>query len=169
MESLSFRPKRPNDQFPKRPNDQKESIVPISRVLCRPEPASAIYLLRTSPCASSVLPSIAAEAFGRATLDVDGLHELAASSGNSTTVTRRLVVSYTRLLTLAPSLAKRGGAVVFFSPDQPSPTASTFRSGVPCAARTFLSPLLSEAPAADQSSAFGLQRYEKVWKEKALK
>ena len=112
-----------------------------------------IYLVPASPQVSSVLPSIAAEALGRATLDVDGLHELAASSGNSTTVTRRLVVSYTRLLTLAPPLEKRGGAVVFFSPDQPSPTASTFRSGVPCAARTFLSSNLSEGPAADRSSA----------------
>ena len=116
-------------------------------------PVPAIYLLRTSPCASSVLPSIAAEAFGRAALVVDGLHELAASSGNSPTITRRLVVSYTHLLTLAPSLAKRGGAVIFFSPNQPSPTASTFRSGVPCAARTFLSSNLSEGPAADRSSA----------------
>ena len=33
---------------------------------------------------------------------VDGIHELAASSGNSPTITRRLVVSYTRLLTLTP-------------------------------------------------------------------
>ena len=31
-------------------------------------------------------------------------------------------------------------AVIFFFPNQPSPTASTFRSGAPCAARTFLPP-----------------------------
>jgi len=71
----------------------------------------AIYLLRTSPCASSVLPSIAAVALGRATLVVDGIHELAASSGNSTTITRRLVVSYTRLLTLASAPPSFHGGV----------------------------------------------------------
>ena len=40
---------------------------------------------------------------------VDGIHELAASSGNSPTITRRLVVSYTHLLTLT-TLLKTGSA-----------------------------------------------------------
>jgi len=47
------------------------------------------------------------EALGRATLGVDGIHELAASSGNSTAITRRLVVSYTHLLTLTPQKERR--------------------------------------------------------------
>jgi hypothetical protein len=56
-------------------------------------------------------------------------------------------VSYT---TFSPSPLR---AVIFFFPHQPSPTASIFRSGVSCAARTFLSPLLSETPAASRGSA----------------
>ena len=66
----------------------------------------AIYLLRTSPCVSSVLPSIASRRnSGGQPSHGDGIHELAASSGNSTTITRCLVVSYT---TFSPLLvAKR--------------------------------------------------------------
>ena len=64
-----------------------------------------------------------------------GLHELAASSGHSLTITRQLVVSYT---TFSP-LPYRSKAVVFFCPYLLSPIASTFRSGAPYAARTFLS------------------------------
>ena len=44
----------------------KKSTAPISRVLCWPKPVPAIYLLRTSPCVSSVLPSIAGLATLRA-------------------------------------------------------------------------------------------------------
>ena len=80
---------------------------------------------------------------------VDGIHELAAPSRYSTTVTSRLVVSYTTFSPLPPfnlqlsiihfqlSIVER--AVVFFYRHLLSPTASTFRSGVSCAARTFLS------------------------------
>ena len=50
-------------------------------------------------------------------------------------IAHRLVVSYTRLLTLTT----QGMAVVFFYRHLPSPTASIFGSGVPYAARTFLS------------------------------
>ena len=59
---------------------------------------------------------------------VDGLHELAASSGNSPTVTRRLVVSYTTFSPLPHtiangrnrSLALRGGYFLL-----PSPTVTS--------------------------------------------
>ena len=63
----------------------------------------AIYLLRTSPCVSSVLPSIASRRnSGGLPLHGDGIHELAASSGNSPPITRRLVVSYTTFSPLPP-------------------------------------------------------------------
>ena len=67
-----------------------------------------------------------------------------------------------------PTLFSRrsAGAVVFFFPNQPSPTASTFRSGAPCAARTFLPSPFAKGPAADRSSAFALQRYEDAAKSK---
>ena len=62
----------------------------------------AIYLLRRSPCGSSVLPSIAELLHSGGQPSVDGLHELAASSGHSPTITRRLVVSYTTFSPLLP-------------------------------------------------------------------
>ena len=65
----------------------------------------------------------------------DGIHELAAPRWHSPTITRRLVVSYT---TFSP-LPRTSTAVTFFCRHLPSPTASTFGSGVPFAARTFLS------------------------------
>ena len=73
----------------------------------------------------------------------DGIHELAASRWNSPAIARRLVVSYTTFSPLPPNsqFSKRGAVVLFFH-IQPSPTASTFRSGAPFAARTFLSCLL---------------------------
>ena len=64
-----------------------------------------IYLLRTSPCVSSVLPSNAGclwDNHSGGQPSGGGLHELAASSGNSPTIARWLVVSYTHLLTLTP-------------------------------------------------------------------
>ena len=80
----------------------------------------------------------------------DGIHELAASSRHSPTITRWLVVSYT---TFSP-LPLRRKAVLFFCRHLLSPIASTFGSGAPYAARTFLSRDLSEAPATNRSSAF---------------
>ena len=63
-----------------------------------------------------------------------GLHELAAPKMHSRHVTVPLVSSY---LTFSPFLP--GEAVVlFFCITQPSRTASTLGSGMPCAARTFL-------------------------------
>jgi len=73
---------------------------------------------------------------GRTTLFVDGLHELAASRGNSLTIARQLVVSYT---TFSPLPSHEATAVVFFFPTQLLPAASIFGSGASYAARTFLS------------------------------
>ena len=112
---------------------------------------------------------------------VDGIHELAASSGNSPTITRRLVVSYTTFSPLPLSFLiphfsflishlsllishfsfQKRGAVVLFFPHQLSPTASTFRSGAPCAARTFLSCLLAETPAAEPEQCFPSAKVQK--------
>ena len=83
-------------------------------------------------------PSSGSRPVGQATLIDDGLHELAASSQHSSAITRRLVVSYT---TFSPLPVPLGQAVIFFCLHLPSPTASIFRSGAPCAARTFLSHL----------------------------
>ena len=83
-------------------------------------------------------PSSGSWPVGQATLIDDGIHELAASSQHSPAITRRLVVSYT---TFSPLPTPMGQAVVFFCLHLPSPTASIFRSGAPCAARTFLSHL----------------------------
>ena len=83
-------------------------------------------------------PSSGSRPVGQATLNDDGIHELAASSRHSSAITRRLVVSYT---TFSPLLLHVGGAVIFFCLHLPSPTASIFRSGAPYAARTFLSHL----------------------------
>ena len=49
-----------------------------------------------------------------------------------------------RLLAALPPPARGGEAVIFFCADQPSPTASIFRSGMPYVARTFLP--LSQGP-----------------------
>ena len=70
---------------------------------------------------------------------IDGLHELAASSRHSPTITRRLVVSYTTFSPLPQSLA----AVILFCRNPQSPTASIFGSGASYAARTFLSQSLA--------------------------
>ena len=93
--------------------------------------ASVIYLVYESPHSSSVLPSIV-ESGGQPS--DDGLRELAAPSRHSPMITHRLVVSYT---TFSP-LPHQSKAVIFFCPHLLSPIASTFRSGVPYAARTFL-------------------------------
>ena len=65
---------------------------------------------------------------------IDGIRELAAPRRHGQTITRLPVVSYT---TFSPLPALRP-AVVFFYLNLPSPAASIFRSGAPCAARTFL-------------------------------
>ena len=93
----------------------------------------AIYLRHGSPHASSVLPStVSCDSDGPPS--DGGIRELAAPSVHSPMITHRLVVSYT---TFSP-LPCRSKAVIFFCPHLLSPIASTFRSGVPYAARTFL-------------------------------
>ena len=95
-----------------------------------------IYLLRRSPYGSSILPSIVL--LGRAILrrwytrtcspQMEQPDDHPSTGG-----------LLHHLLTLAIT------AVVFFFRHQLSPTASTFRSGAPYAARTFLScPVLDE-------------------------
>ena len=91
------------------PFSAKESIAPISRVLfwhcCQRLPF--IYCARHHAPLAFYPPSQSPERHSGGQPSVNGLHELAASSGNSPTVTRRLVVSYTHLLTLTPSLTER--------------------------------------------------------------
>ena len=97
-----------------------------------------IYLIRESPHGLSILPStVSPKRPSDGQPSDDGLHELAAPRWHSTTVTSRLVVSYT---TFSPLPLK--GAVIFFCRHLLSPIACTFASGVSCAARTFLSCLL---------------------------
>ena len=77
--------------------------MPLSR-----HKVPAIYLNRMSPYGFSVLPSIVhlpirSRMFGRVPFINDGLHELAASSWHSPTITRRLVVSYTTFSPLPPT------------------------------------------------------------------
>ncbi len=148
-------------------------------------PVPAIYLLRTSPCASSVLPSIAARptrgrTLGRATLGMSMVYmNLQPPAGTA----RRSPVGWWSLthafspLPLPTSNVQRStsnvqrkrGAVVLFFPYQLSPTASTFRSGAPCAARTFLprSPC-GQRQRQSQGSAFVL-RLSSVHRKSAAK
>ena len=89
-------------------------------------------------------PSLGSKPSGRRPSHDDGLRELAASHGHSPPITRRLVVSYTTFSPLpTPTSPTRGqavsgAAVIFFYLHLLSPTASSFRRGVPYAARTFL-------------------------------
>ena len=83
----------------------------------------------------------------------DGIHELAAPSRHSPMITHRLVVSYTTFSPLPNTPLQGGWAVVLFCRHLLSPIASTFRSGAPYAARTFLPCLV--APATDRNSVFG--------------
>ena len=97
-----------------------------------------------SPHGLSILPSIAAQGIWADNPFDDGLHELAAPRRHSPPITRRLVVSYTTFSPLpTPTSPTRGqavsgAAVIFFYLHLLSPTASSFRRGVPYAARTFL-------------------------------
>ena len=111
--------------------------VSISRVLFLPNPygqgslLSFIYSV-SHPTALAFYPPPSHRSDG--TPSNDGIHELAAPRWYSPMIAHRLVVSYA---TFSP-LPHEGVAVVFFYRHLPSPTASTFGSGVPYAARTFL-------------------------------
>ena len=122
----------------------------------------AIYLLRTSPCVSSVLPSIAFLTETRADNPYMAMvyMNLRPPAGTA----RRSPADWWSLTPPShPYLASE--AVIFFFPNQLSPAASTFRSGASCAARTFLSPLLSETPAASQGSAFWTAKVVKDYRK----
>lgn len=109
------------------------------------ERSPVIYLLRRSPYGSSVLPSIAAYTSGGQPSG-DGLHELAASSDTA----RRSPAGWWSLTPpshpyqTCPRATvcgqKQFPAVILFCLTLLSPIASIFGSGVPYAARTFLSP-----------------------------
>ena len=132
---------------------KKESSAPISRVLYpyRQEAirTPVIYLVPESPLGSSTLPSTVARRQSDEPPSICGLHELTAPRWHSLAITRQLVVSYTtfsplpdtkpRRMLKAPSLRNKFRAVVFFYRHLLSPIASIFGSGMPYAARTFLS------------------------------
>ena len=140
----------------------KPSSVPIPSETIR---APVIYLVPESPLGSSTLPSAAARRQSDEPPSICGLHELTAPRWHSLTITRQLVVSYTtfsplpdtkpRRMLKAPSLRNKFRAVVFFYRHLLSPIASSFGSGMPCAARTFLSHPHKRMPATDRSAAFG--------------
>ena len=112
---------------------------------------SVIYLVPKSPLGSSTLPSTVARRQSDEPPSICGLHELTAPRWHSLTITRQLVVSYTtfsplpdtkpRRMLKAPSLRNKFRAVIFFYRHLLSPIASSFGSGMPYAARTFLSHL----------------------------
>ena len=124
----------------------KPSSVPIPSETIR---APVIYLVPESPLGSSTLPSTVARRQSDEPPSICGLHELTAPRWHSLAITRQLVVSYTtfsplpdtkpRRMLKAPSLRNKFRAVVFFYRHLLSPIASIFGSGMPYAARTFLS------------------------------
>lgn len=106
---------------------------------------SVIYLVPKSPLGSSTLPSTAARRQSDEPPSICGIHELTAPRWHSLTITRQLVVSYTTFSPLLspPQTGQTGlvKAVIFFYRHLLSPIASSFGSGMPYAARTFLSHL----------------------------
>lgn len=106
---------------------------------------SVIYLVPKSPLGSSTLPSTAARRQSDEPPSICGIHELTAPRWHSLTITRQLVVSYTTFSPLLspPQTGQTGQvkAVIFFYRHLLSPIASSFGSGMPYAARTFLSHL----------------------------
>ena len=114
----------------------KPSSVPIPSETIR---APVIYLVPESPLGSSTLPSAAARRQSDEPPSICGLHELTAPRWHSLTITRQLVVSYTTFSPLLSSLRNKFRAVIFFYRHLLSPIASIFGSGMPYAARTFLS------------------------------
>ena len=101
--------------------------MPLSR-----QRAPVIYLICESLHSFSVLPSTV---YSGGQPSDDGLHELAASRWHGLPITRQGCSLLHYILTLTTN---EFVAVIFFYLHLPSPAASTFRSGAPCAARTFL-------------------------------
>ena len=118
----------------------KPSSVPIPSETIR---APVIYLVPESPLGSSTLPSAAARRQSDEPPSICGLHELTAPRWHSLAITRQLVVSYTTFSPLPDTtpawIRDKFRAVIFFYRHLLSPIASIFGSGMPYAARTFLS------------------------------
>ena len=134
----------------------KPSSVPIPSETIR---APVIYLVPESPLGSSTLPSAAARRQSDEPPSICGLPELTAPRWHSLAITRQLVVSYTTFSPLlSPTVGIGGGAVIFFYRHLLSPIASSFGSGMPYAARTFLSHANNGMPATSRSTAFDMQR-----------
>ena len=100
---------------------KKESSAAISRVLFSARWLSVCHLSNPTghPAAQAFYPPSSPQRVIRratflATSTNDGIHELAASSGHSPPITRRLVVSYTHLLTL--TFLTGGGCFLLPSP-----------------------------------------------------
>lgn len=115
----------------------KESSAPVSRVLFRHDLSAitsvpVIYLLRKSPCGSSVLPSIGISRAGNPQTMVYA--NLQPPNGTA----RRSPAGWWSLTPPSHPYHIIYMAVVFFCRLLLSPIASTFGSGAPCAARTFL-------------------------------
>ena len=133
--------------------------VSISRVLFLPNPygqgslLSFIYSV-SHPTALAFYPPPSHRSDG--TPSNDGIHELAAPRWHSPMITHRLVVSYT---TFSPLPYYNSMAVVFFYRHLPSPTASIFGSGVPYAARTFLSCAYAQQRQNRDTVSNEMQRY----------
>ena len=123
-------------------------------------PVSVIYLVHESPHGSSVLPSTVAEAVGRATLRrwYTRTCSLQQAQPNDHPLAGGLLH---HLLTLTPF-----EAVVFFCPNLLSPIASIFRSGAPCAARTFLSCQRHQRQTVAVLSAAKLRKVERITKKR---
>ena len=91
-----------------------------------------IYLVRLSPDGSSVLPSIVSIRAGNPQTMVYMNLQLPVGTA------RRSPGGWWSLAPPSHPYRRPAAAVVFFCPDLLSPIASIFRSGTPCAARTFL-------------------------------
>ena len=128
---------------------EKESSASVSRVLFRSNVVAAvpaIYLARTSPYGSSILPSIGKCRAG----NPQPMVYMNLQPPDSTA--RRSPGGWWSLTPPSHPCPPQGQAVVFFCYILLSPIASTFGSGAPYAARTFLSH--HEVPAAGRSTAF---------------
>ena len=127
---------------PERPiqKEKKECSSPISRVLYSENGVPVIYPVRMSPSASQRMSPCALSFYPLARAGRPGnasIHELSAPGVHSTHVTTRLVSSY---LTFSPLPDTSGGC--FLLHRLSLTTFFPLGSGMPYAARTFLSPTL---------------------------
>ncbi len=139
------------------PEYQKKGSAPISRVLFRKASHAALCHLSnlqvTLQLKRSTLHRLCR--VGRAPSN-DGLHELAASSRHSPNDHPSAGGLLHHLLTLTGTKP----AVVLFCLSLLSPIASIFGSGVPCAARTFLSHILMCQRQSRDTALIILQKYK---------